>query len=567
MYHLPLVDKWLQARSLYVPDFSHWYNPGNNELIALWLVAPFSGDFLVSLNNLPSVVLLAASMAELARQIQLPRGWCNLAALAALANVVVVKQLTDAENDVAVAAPFLACLAYGLRHARQGRLADLVLASTCLGLLAGVKYYALGYAAVAGTALVLLAVCSGGWRAGVRAVVVAVAGAMLLGGYWYLRNLWISGTPVFPLGMTRDTNLMAEMYPNIWRSTLLGNDNPEVPALLLHAVGAMAGLLYLVAACAAPITVGWAAACCLRRRIGPTQRLIRGVLGGALVGTGLVLGSTPFGAETTPGTLDMLRGAYQPVRFGLCFLSLVVLALVVLLTDVSRWLRRSLVRADRWRRLGAWAVEYGPKALFAGAVLMQMRLALGGQAHLELTESLLLAANVLMAGVLAAILRYGWPARWGLVGITLGAAALAGVAVGTGWLAGRWHEGFAAHYDLMFGADAVSRLEELSGDGSRVCVLDYRPYPFFGSRRRIAVCQPLGVPSRPWLLEYYRVQGVDFVVVVVRDPFSRGRYEGLHDWHRKHPEWFEPLGSGPGAWLFRVERSALVGMRRDEDQN
>src|SRR5205814_1608244 len=115
MYHLPLVDKWLQARGLYIPDFSHWYNPGNHELLALWLAAPFSGDFLTALCNIPSVVLLAAGAGELARQSGLSRAWCNLMALAVLANFVVVKQLTDAENDVAVAALFLACLAYALR--------------------------------------------------------------------------------------------------------------------------------------------------------------------------------------------------------------------------------------------------------------------------------------------------------------------------------------------------------------------------------------------------------------------------------------------------------------------
>jgi hypothetical protein len=50
MYHLPLVDHWLQAGSLYAPDDLRWSEPGNNELVALWCVAPFSGDFLYGFN-------------------------------------------------------------------------------------------------------------------------------------------------------------------------------------------------------------------------------------------------------------------------------------------------------------------------------------------------------------------------------------------------------------------------------------------------------------------------------------------------------------------------------------
>jgi hypothetical protein len=54
MYHIPLIDHWLQAGSLYAPDCPLWYNASNNELLRLRIVAPFSGDFLVALNNVPA---------------------------------------------------------------------------------------------------------------------------------------------------------------------------------------------------------------------------------------------------------------------------------------------------------------------------------------------------------------------------------------------------------------------------------------------------------------------------------------------------------------------------------
>jgi hypothetical protein len=116
-YHLPLVDQWLQARSLYAPDCVHWGNPGNNELLTLWLVAPFSGDFLFAVTNLPAAVLLACAAFDLTCLLGLSRAFAHLSALAIVSNYVVLRQLVNVENDVTTAALFLTCLSYGFRYA------------------------------------------------------------------------------------------------------------------------------------------------------------------------------------------------------------------------------------------------------------------------------------------------------------------------------------------------------------------------------------------------------------------------------------------------------------------
>ena len=64
-YHIPLVDQWLLAQSLYAPHGSHWSHPGNYELLGLWAVAPFSGDFVIALANLPVVLLLVGHLSRL----------------------------------------------------------------------------------------------------------------------------------------------------------------------------------------------------------------------------------------------------------------------------------------------------------------------------------------------------------------------------------------------------------------------------------------------------------------------------------------------------------------------
>ena len=142
MYHIPLVDQWLQTQSLYAPKEAYWYYPGNNELVGLWLVAPFSGDFLIGLTNLPAVSVLILGGMELGTSLGLKRTLGLVIGVTLCANYIVFRQLTTQENDVAVAGLFLTGLYYALRFAHSGHPFYLLLGGVAAGLLAGVKYYA-----------------------------------------------------------------------------------------------------------------------------------------------------------------------------------------------------------------------------------------------------------------------------------------------------------------------------------------------------------------------------------------------------------------------------------------
>jgi len=92
--------------TLYAPDCCLWSLPGNNEVIGLWIVAPFSGDFLISLNNLPIAVLMACAAIELGGRIGLTPIVAHFTALAVVCQFVVLNQLLDASNDLGVAGLF-----------------------------------------------------------------------------------------------------------------------------------------------------------------------------------------------------------------------------------------------------------------------------------------------------------------------------------------------------------------------------------------------------------------------------------------------------------------------------
>jgi hypothetical protein len=562
MYHLPLVDYWLQAKSLYPSAAHQWSVPGNNELVALWVVAPFSGDFLYALNNLPAALLLAWATVELGRLAGLDEPCRHLAGLAVAANFVVVRQLTNAENDVAVAALVLSFLAYGIRYAVHRRVADLVVGSMAFGLLAGVKFYALGYAAGAATVLAVLIARRQGLRAAVLACLAGLAGFAALGGYWYLRNWLVGGAWLYPLGSTPKPDELDRVYPALWQSTFAGNASPGLFRLAAVAVWDMAGPFHLIALLALPISLTWLLASGWFAAVGrtPSASSARLLLATATLASGGVLLVTPGAVEDAPGTLNQLDWKYCPVRYGCCFLSLALLSLAVLANDLLRAVAgggaRLSLRAtpvggspttslQQWPSAVAAAARAGAIAVIAGGIGYQV-FAPYDRLHVDPTEVLLLTANavVWVAIVSAGSKRFRLHSTHRVVvGFALGAL---GVACGVGALSERWHKGYIAHFDRTAGHGVFASISRELAPGESVCVLDSRPYPFFGPARQYHVCQPPYIRSARGWAEFLRSKQVALVVARF-DP-----NQGWFSWHYSasyfagRPDLFESL---------KVERS------------
>ncbi|MGH7138922.1 MAG: hypothetical protein ACREHD_24520, partial [Pirellulales bacterium] len=125
-YHIPLIDHWLQAKSLYAPGAAWWWTSGNAEVVGLWMVAPFSGDFLVTLVNVPFIILWGRATFEVAAQVGLSAAWRHLGVLTVLAVHTLFHEAEKAMNDVAVAACFFAAVAFGFRYYQSRRDFDMI---------------------------------------------------------------------------------------------------------------------------------------------------------------------------------------------------------------------------------------------------------------------------------------------------------------------------------------------------------------------------------------------------------------------------------------------------------
>jgi hypothetical protein len=578
-YHLPLIVQWLHRGNLYVPEDAAWPVPGNNELLGFWLVGPFSGDFLISWINLPSVLLLAVGTVELAWNLGLARPWRNLTTLAVLASWPVLRHLSDAENDVAAAGLFMTVLAYSLRYARKDRQTDLALAAVSLGLLTGVKYYALGYAWVAGLGLVLLVLATRGRRAAVKVGLVLSLGVGLWGGYWYVRNLCLTGSPIYPQGIwpandhLRQVRLSTGQTP-VWQTTLLGSGRPEVFPLLHQAIWRFTGPCHAAACFLLPILVAWLLGSGMWLRYYAKSRgLPRFTLAFWVLAAGVIWSVTPFTVEVAGGTLDSLRRGMAPIRYGLCFLSLSVVCLALLFQDLIRGFRRFLRFVLPHTRLEATTGEPSARhftlaaldSIFVylllgaatGAVVYQTTLLAQHYLREDLLDLLLLATNLWLAGLTAVCIWQSFPHWRRMLTAVLTPGVLAAWVIGVAALSHNWHTGFAAHYDSLPGWRNVSRILRMNPATARICTLTYRYYPLFGSRRQFQVCRPYWLPSYEALLTYLRDHDVSLVIAQLNDPSALRRYSGKCDWLREHPDLFLPLQNGSQYFICRVDQESL----------
>ncbi len=555
-YHIPLVDHWLQARSLYAPDCGRWSYPGNNELLALWAVAPFSGDFLVALNNLPATVLLACATVGLSRRLGLSAPLAHLSGLAAVCHHVALTQLVDAENDVAVAAAFFAALLYAFRHAERPARADVLLGAICLGLLAGMKYYALGYAALALAVWAIWAAARGP-SASLRVLLAGGTGCLLLGSYWCFRNFAVTGSPLYPKELFTHPDLMTRIYPDVAHTSFLGNNRPELLWLYVQAIWKMTGPCQLAGFLLAPLSLAWLMASGGLRlyRRGASGAGVRLALAALLAGTGLLLAITPFAVEDDPGTLNQMHWQYCPVRYGLCFLNTAMLAAVFLVGDAQAWLLRfgkgePGAKTSLWRRLW-WKCPYLLLLVLAVAVLFQVVRSDTRQGP-EKLDGLLLSGNLVLAGLLLVLLVREWPGarRWLLVGLL--AATFPAWTWACSRLAQNWHQGFAAHYDRVLGGRGFTYLAREEPAGT-VCVLDHRCYPFFGSRRQFRVCQPVYVASPEGLMELLDERRVSIIAARPRQPASGWHnFQGFEECLAQHPGRFRRVAESSGVILYLV---------------
>jgi len=203
-YQLTFAAEWLQQGKItLVPtpfgDPSQAYAPSNASLYYLWLILPLHMDLFALLGQFPFLLLAFFSVVGLAKLLQIPRPWHLLPPLFMLASPMVREQAASAYSDLALAALFAAAIFFFFRTRRTGELTSFILGAMALGLMLGTKYNSLPLLVLA---LPLAAAAKFSMMKSAKRWPLVAGAAMVLmilgGGYWYARNAWLTGSPVYP---------------------------------------------------------------------------------------------------------------------------------------------------------------------------------------------------------------------------------------------------------------------------------------------------------------------------------------------------------------------------------
>lgn len=520
MYHLPLINSWIQSGSLACMQSPRWSDPANSELLGLWLVGVFSGDFLVAFNNLPVMLVWITGLVELGRLVGLT-GWNrHFVTAAAIAVHTTVHETDDASNDLMVVAFFVAAAAYALRYRRSRCNADRLFFALCLGLLAGTKFFATGYALLLGILFASISFESRNLRRIAGDSVISIGISLLTGGYWYARNFWITGHVFYPKGAVDLHERIT--HPDLSKTTLAFNGDPQVPSLIMDAVWRLCGPLHYVMIMLLPTIVALLVIRCWSgRKSTPSQAANSRITLFLLLGTGLISLTTPMLVEDQPNTLNHLRWGYTPVRYSLCFLTMLPLAAGTLIQIISNFLPR--------------LARQGLMTSLLSVSVCQLVMRFWSRTDLDMETSV-------FTGLLLILLL--WLARelWRHSPIARTACILAmiiGLPILTGWTSRYWHAGLAEHFDVFYRTRFFTELRE---QPEPVLVLDERCYAYFGSRRENFVLHAAryrNVDQVRSLMEEYSIPLV--VTRIDRTPQKISRYrpawddlQNAADFHLEH---------------------------------
>ncbi len=194
-YHLALPKLWLQQGSI-SDSFWQWetFNPAGIELLFAQGLALGGGSTAATLHAV-FAALCAAAVWGLARELGAGRSLAGaVAAFVFVAQGIVTWEATSAFIELGLTFYVVLAVWHGVRSARSEALVGASLLGLFAGAAAGTKYLGLVAAAI------VLGLWGGVALARRRFAQIGIAAGVALaaGGGWYLKNLVVTGNPIYP---------------------------------------------------------------------------------------------------------------------------------------------------------------------------------------------------------------------------------------------------------------------------------------------------------------------------------------------------------------------------------
>jgi 4-amino-4-deoxy-L-arabinose transferase-like glycosyltransferase len=332
-YHLPAAVDWMQKGKITL--YETWlFNPANTysplagSMFIYWLMGPLGNDVLARFVQAPALLLIFFATADLCRSLGSRLSVAAILAAAAVLSRPLFSHTLLTKDDLFLTAFFMTALA-GLS---QPRLRDPLgpwRVGIALGLMLSTKYTAF-------MSLPILLLAAGaprgaGWRW--QQWFISIALALVLAGPWFLRNLMLTGNPLYPIG-----SLLFDGMFRTQRSENLGSFGGILRALA-------DGYFSLPRAAWIVLIVLWIASIAMLRREAIRQPLPRAVLIGGPLGVGLFLLLSPYDEIRFiyPSLVLLFAGATLALRTAPLLLQVAVALLLLGLSLGTNFALRRLV--------------------------------------------------------------------------------------------------------------------------------------------------------------------------------------------------------------------------------
>jgi len=209
-YHLTSPVEWMKKGTIQIiptpfGDQAPAYSPANGELFFLWLMLPLGSDLFARVGGLPFYLLSALTIYLITRRVGASAKGALLGTSLFLITPNIMRYAATPEVDLVALFFFLSATYFLILFLEHRNPKTLALTSIAIGLYLGSKYVALAFAPL----LILLSIYAIFFQAKklrrpsfiLRDAGIFLAGLLVFGSFWYLRNLIETGSPTYPMSL------------------------------------------------------------------------------------------------------------------------------------------------------------------------------------------------------------------------------------------------------------------------------------------------------------------------------------------------------------------------------
>ncbi len=201
-YHAATLAYWLKEGAITFPPLTYQaYYPYNGELLSLWYMLPVRSDAFVSLNGLVWLFLFTCLSVEYCRRLNVPALWRAVPLLLVLGSTPLFLGLTSfTDMDFSPPVALLAAALFSLAATDDEKpsISLTLLAGACAGFAVGMKVSCVPPVAVIGLVFLARSFRQASWAKRLQNWMIFGATAFLCGSFWYLRNWFTTGNPLYP---------------------------------------------------------------------------------------------------------------------------------------------------------------------------------------------------------------------------------------------------------------------------------------------------------------------------------------------------------------------------------